>query len=786
MPKKTNENQWFGMRVNVASNHADVYIFGVIGWEVTPIALVTQLKENPDLRTLTVHINSLGGFIGDGLAILNTLRSHKATITTIIEGYALSMGSIIAQAGDRRLMADNTLMMIHRAQGGAFGDAADLAKEAEVLKKHEQVLINEYVRVMGISVDEVQNMLNEETWFTAEEALSAGLVDEITSAVDLDESSNQISQHHWQAASDASYQHAPPGFTQQLKLNLSNRGVPMAKANKQPAKAGASLASLLNARIDELETDDTPRSQIIEDMASEAGISAGTVNSILDQTINCPPLERLQGFSSALDISESSIVSAAENDGCVYGDEGENIACPNTNLNSGDNNMGTKTDPKLDAEVIARQAVAAENKRQTDIRSAFSNTAAYSVDESGKMLESCLADIDCDKAKANAMILDAMGKQAPKAMGTHAIVMENEKDKFKTGVTMALSSRAGTLSKAEKDKDFSNNFRGYTLLELARAALKMNGVSTGGLSKMELVGNAFTHTSGDFSSLLANVAEKSMLKGYDEAEETFQLWTARGEASDFKPISRVDLNSFPSLSKVIEGAEYTYGTVGDRGETIQLASYGKLFSISRQAIINDDLSAFTRIPQRMGRAAIRTVGDLVYAILTSNPNMSDGVALFHATHNNLLTAAGINTASVDAMRVAMGTQTDDSKNAHALNIRMANVIVPMALGGTANVVANSEFEVGASNKNNTIPNSVRGTFDVISDARLDADSASSWYGTANSGSHDTIEVSYLDGQDAPFLESKDGWNVDGAEFKVRIDAAVSPLDFRTLAKNPGV
>ena len=186
----------------------------------------------------------------------------------------------------------------------------------------------------------------------------------------------------------------------------------------------------------------------------------------------------------------------------------------------------------------------------------------------------------------------------------------------------------------------------------------------------------------------------------------------------------------------------------------------------------------------MGRAAIRTVGDLVYAILTGNPTMSDGVALFHADHKNLLTGAGINTSSVEAMRVAMATQKDGNAT---LALRLAYLLVPVALEGTANVVRNSEFEVGttAATRANTVPNMVRNTFEVISDARLDAASSSVWYGSGSSSLTDTIEVSYLDGNDQPTLEEQSGWSVDGVEMKVRLDAGVKALSHRALAKNPG-
>jgi hypothetical protein len=121
----------------------------------------------------------------------------------------------------------------------------------------------------------------------------------------------------------------------------------------------------------------------------------------------------------------------------------------------------------------------------------------------------------------------------------------------------------------------------------------------------------------------------------------------------------------------------------------------------------------------------------------------------------------------------------------ALNIRLAKLLVPVALEGTSKVTRDSEFEVGAAARNNTVPNSVRGTFEVISDARLDAASAAAWYGTANGALHDTVEVSYLDGQQAPTLEQQNGWHVDGVDFKVRLDAGVKALDFRTMSMNPG-
>jgi len=161
--------------------------------------------------------------------------------------------------------------------------------------------------------------------------------------------------------------------------------------------------------------------------------------------------------------------------------------------------------------------------------------------------------------------------------------------------------------------------------------------------------------------------------------------------------------------------------------------------------------------------------------------MYDGKTLFHADHANIATAAALSTAAVDALRVKMALQKDGNAT---LNIRLANLIVPVALEGLAKTVRDSEFEISAT-RDATTPNSVRGTFEVISDARLDAASSTAYYGTANSSVTDTVEVQYLDGNKAPTLEQQNGWSVDGVDLKVRMDAGVKAISWKALAKNAG-
>lgn len=366
------------------------------------------------------------------------------------------------------------------------------------------------------------------------------------------------------------------------------------------------------------------------------------------------------------------------------------------------------------------------------------------------------------------------GRQAAK-VGMEA------REKFVQGATMAL------LTKSRLQGGERNEFSSLSLSELARASIEMAGERVSFDDRRKMIGHAFTmsgmHTTSDFANVLSNVMGKAALQGWSEAQETFDKWTRAGTLTDFKATKRVGAGLFDVLPKVKEGAEYSYGTVGDRGENIALATYGKILRISRQSIINDDLSILGDMPRKMGRAAKRTIGDLVYAILTGNPTLSDGVALFHSTHNNLAGAAAAPTVtSLATARAGMMTQKEKADGA-ALNIRPRYMLVPAALEVTAQQLLMSTVDP-TSGKGHAM-NPVANMAELIADARLDTASATAWYLAADPQAFDTIEVAYLDGVQEPYIEEQTAWTSDGVEIKVRMDAGVAPLDFRTLYKNAG-
>lgn len=428
-----------------------------------------------------------------------------------------------------------------------------------------------------------------------------------------------------------------------------------------------------------------------------------------------------------------------------------------------------------DAATIQAAAIAFNTQRMTGINAAF---AAFP--QLADLKNECLADANINAEIAKDRILAKLGENTTPAatMPNRTIIHSGNGNIVGDSIRAHLMARAG-YEKAEA----SNGYTSYNLKELARASLGDRGIGMAGLNQMQMVALAFTHSSSDFGNILLDVANKSVLKGWTAAQESFERFTRKGQLSDFKVSKRVGLEEFGSLRKVREGAEYKYITLGDTGADIALATYGEIFSITRQCIINDDMTVLTTIPEKMGAAAKATIGDLVFAILTGNPLMADGKNLFHADHKNL--GSGVPSAeSLAVLAELMESQTTGGKNPRALNIMPEFVLCPPNLKRTLTQIIKSSSVKGAD-INAGIANPMQDFAEVISESRLKLVSDKAYYLAAGQG-NDTIEVAYLDGIDTPYIEQQQGFTVDGVATKVRIDAGVAPLDYRGLVKSTGV
>ncbi|NDW45385.1 prohead protease/major capsid protein fusion protein [Ruegeria sp. PrR005] len=330
-------------------------------------------------------------------------------------------------------------------------------------------------------------------------------------------------------------------------------------------------------------------------------------------------------------------------------------------------------------------------------------------------------------------------------------------------------------------EDAARQYRGMTLLELARESLGNAGVNTRGLSRDEVATRAL-HSTSDFPEILSAVTNKTLRQAYDAYPRTFALFCRQVLATDFKAMHRVQLGEAPQLLEVGESGEFKRGTLGESKESYKVKTYGRVVAITRQVLINDDLDAFTRIPAMYGNSIAQLESDVVWGIITANPAMADGTALFHANHKNLAgTGAALAVDAVGAARAAMALQTGLDKKT-VLNIRPAFLIVPAALELKAEQLVAQNLVPAATSS--VVPQSIR-TLSPISEPRLDAASATAWYLAASPNQIDTIEYAYLEGQQGAYIETRNGFDVDGVEIKCRLDFGAKAIDWRGLYKNPG-
>ncbi len=361
-----------------------------------------------------------------------------------------------------------------------------------------------------------------------------------------------------------------------------------------------------------------------------------------------------------------------------------------------------------------------------------------------------------------------------------AVVTRDQAETRRAGITAALLHRYDPALFPLKD-ELGRDWAGQTLLDLARECLEAAGTRTRRMPRHEIAKLALS--TSDFPSILADVANKTLRQAYEAYPRTFLPFSRRRSAVDFKNINAVQLGEAPSLQKVNEKGEFTHGSIGESKETYKLATYGRIVSITRQVIINDDLGAFTRIPAGFGVAAATLESDTVWGIITSNPNMGDGVALFHANHANLNSGSGsaLALSGLGAGMAAMAKQKG-LDGITTLNVQARYLAVPVALQLTA-------FQLVAANlapaqSANVVPEYIR-ALTPIAEPRLDAASATAWYLFASPDQIDTVEYAYLEGQDGVYIETRQGFDVDGVEIKARLDFGAKAIDWRGMQKNAG-
>lgn len=441
---------------------------------------------------------------------------------------------------------------------------------------------------------------------------------------------------------------------------------------------------------------------------------------------------------------------------------------------------------KAERERIAAEARDAEQKRSADI-----TAKCASVGLAARAAEYIRDGLTIEQVNDKLIIAlaerDAQGGGHRNVRGIQTVTDEHE-----TRMQGILEQVVARVDSRNKVTDNGRKFGGMSLMEMGRSMLEGLGVNTQGMTRMELAGRILSTRAGtgmqtvsDFPSLMSNVANKRLRQAYDENPGSFRRWARRApNLPDFKIVQVTQMSAMPDLELVNEHGEFKYGSVSDGQVTYSASTYGKILPFTRQSIINDDLRAFDRVVSGFGYSAARLENRLVYAQITSNPTMPDGVALFASGHGNLAGSGGaiaIGTlgAARTAMRLQKGLQNEE------LNITPTFLIVPATQEQLAYQYTSNNYVPNVQANINEFASGGRSALEVVVEPILDANSTTAWYLAASNGQIDTVEYAFLDGNEGVVIDTEVGFDVDGINIRARHDFATKVIESRGLYKNPG-
>ncbi|TJU91092.1 MAG: peptidase U35 [Mesorhizobium sp.] len=334
------------------------------------------------------------------------------------------------------------------------------------------------------------------------------------------------------------------------------------------------------------------------------------------------------------------------------------------------------------------------------------------------------------------------------------------------------------LNPGRAPSDGAREFVGLSIPDMARRSLEFSGQRTVAMSGGQIVTRAL-HSTSDFPYMLGDAVGRVLRLAYSAAPSGLKMAARQTTAADFRAKHSIQFSEAPRLEKVNEAGEFKRGTFAESKESYRLASYGKIFGITRQALVNDDLGAFDSIPRRLGQAASAFEAQFLCDLLVSNPVMSDNVALFAAAHGNLDTggnAAAIGLNGLSAARTRMRKQV--GLTGELISVTPKFLIVP-----TEQETLAEQFVATLSAATSDEVNPFSGKLTVMVEPRLVDDGA--WYIAADPAEIDGLEFAYLEGDEGPQIDTKAGFDVDGVEIKVRLDFGAGFVDHRGWYRNDG-
>ncbi|MCR4341633.1 MAG: hypothetical protein NUW01_17295, partial [Gemmatimonadaceae bacterium] len=455
---------------------------------------------------------------------------------------------------------------------------------------------------------------------------------------------------------------------------------------------------------------------------------------------------------------------------------------------------------------IAQRAVKAERERIEGINHAV-RVAGLGADFGAKLVTDGTSLEDARK-----LVIDAMADRAdaiPTENHVRVVAVEgqDERDKWVRGVSASIFEQAGgncdvarAHARAEKGeiggvigREFKaveldgGEFRGMRFSDIARMVCDRAGVKHRGVYGERLLNLALRASTGDFAVLLENVTNKSMRASYAVQADTWREWCGTDSVRDFRAANRYMRGAFSGALPVVpENDEYTNTAIPDGTKiSITTEKRGQIITLSREAMINDDMGALVDVASQFGRKAGQSLEIVAYQQLALNaglgPTQADTDPFFDdAARANVSTAAALSVAAIDADRIKMRSQTFGQDY---LDVNPSILLLPVGLESAARIINDSAFDhtsAGDSNK----PNPVRGLFTkIVSSPRL---SASTTRRYLFESSKSAFKMVFLEQSgEGPTLESQEGFRVDGTQWKARIEFKFNSFDPKLAVTNAG-
>ncbi|MEO1722052.1 MAG: hypothetical protein AAFR84_06590 [Pseudomonadota bacterium] len=353
---------------------------------------------------------------------------------------------------------------------------------------------------------------------------------------------------------------------------------------------------------------------------------------------------------------------------------------------------------------------------------------------------------------------------------------------------LALRQR---LTPADQATDMARDYEHVRLADMARQLLEGQGRSTRRMSDDMVVSEVLSgaHTTSDFPLLLGDIMQRTLQASYDAAPTVYQQIARRNDHNNFHPSTRITLGQVPGVQRLGENGEIRAGTFGEKGEVVQLDEFGRMLTISRRSIVNDDLGAFTQLPQLWGQSIAQFEEGEVIGRLVANANLSDGNALFSSAHANLLAAAGMTEAAMDLAVELMMSQRGHGDEAAGEERRYISIMPSIILTGPKRRAAARRLVNGqvVPTKSSEVPIYADGSLTVLSTPQLIPESGNEpWFLLTSPQSPGCVlEYGYLTGRSGPLIEFSQQFTSTGVSYRIVHDFASGVVDHVGAVKNPG-